>query len=112
MPGHHALPPYDPGLQAERTVLAWRRTAVAVLINAMLWLRAGLADGNGMLLLFGLALLALAAGFHACGKRRGRALTTGAMPVPAHPALMRALALGATLACLLAAVASACVGRV
>lgn len=112
MPGHHALPPYDPGLQAERTVLAWSRTAFAFLVNAMLWLRAGLADGDSALLLFGLALLALAAGFHACGKRRGRALTAGARPVPVHPALMRALALGAALACLLAAVASAYVGRV
>jgi hypothetical protein len=35
---------------------------------------------------------------------------TGARPVPAHPALMRALALCAALACLLAAVASAYVG--
>lgn len=111
MPGHRALPPYDPGLQAERTVLAWSRTAFAFLVNAMLWLRAGLADGDNALLLFGAVLLALAAGFHACGRRRGRALTAGARPVAAHPALMRALALGAALACLLAALASAHFGK-
>lgn len=110
MPGHQALPPYDPGLQAERTVLAWRRTAVAVLVNALLWLRAGLADGDSALLLLGMALLALAAGFHVCGRQRGRALATGARPAPAHPALMRALALGTALACLLAALASVHVG--
>ncbi len=92
-------------------MLAWSRTAFAFLVNAMLWLRAGLADGDGALLLFGAALLALAAGFHVCGKRRGRALTTGDRPVAAHPALMRALALGAALACLLAAVASAHLGK-
>lgn len=112
MSDHHALPPYDPGLQAERTVLAWSRTAFAFLVNAMLWLRAGLADHDSALLLLGAALMALAAGFHVCGKRRGRALTTGARPAAADPALMRALALGAALACLLAAVASACLARV
>lgn len=93
-------------------MLAWSRTAFAFLVNAMLWLRAGLADGDSALLLFGAALLALAAGFHACGKRRGRALTTGARPVAAEPALMRALAFGAALACLLAAVASAYLAKV
>ncbi|MFL6719808.1 MAG: DUF202 domain-containing protein [Burkholderiaceae bacterium] len=111
MPGHQVPPPYDPGLQAERTVLAWSRTAFALLVNAILWLRTGMADDDRALLLFGVALLALAAGFHFCGKRRGRALMTGARPVPAHPALMGALASGAALACLLAAVASACVGK-
>lgn len=110
MPLHNAPPPYDSGLQAERTALAWSRTAIAFLVNAMLWLRAGLADDDSALLLFGLALLALSAGFHACGRTRARALMTGARPVPAHAALMRALALCAALACLLAAVASAYVG--
>ncbi|HEX8886950.1 MAG TPA: DUF202 domain-containing protein [Noviherbaspirillum sp.] len=112
MPVHNAPSSYDPGLQAERTALAWSRTAFAFLVNALLWLRAGLADDDSMLLLFGLALLALAAGFHICGRRRGRALMTGARPVPVHPALMRALALGAALACLLAAAASAFAGKV
>jgi uncharacterized membrane protein YidH (DUF202 family) len=112
VPVHKVLSPYDPGLQAERTALAWSRTAFAFLVNALLWLRAGLADDDSMLLLFGLVLLALAAGFHACGRSRARALMTGARPAPARPALMRALALGAALACLLAAVASAFVGKV
>jgi uncharacterized membrane protein YidH (DUF202 family) len=112
VPVHKVLSPYDPGLQAERTALAWSRTAFAFLVNALLWLRAGLADDDSMLLLFGVVLLALAAGFHACGRRRGKALTTGSRPVAADSALMRALALGAALACLLAAVASAFVGKV
>nr|WP_283093315.1 DUF202 domain-containing protein [Noviherbaspirillum sp. L7-7A] len=99
-------------MQAERTALAWSRTAFAFLVNALLWLRAGLADDESMLLLFGLALLTSSAGFHICGRMRARALMTGAKPVPVHPALMRALALGAALACLLAAVASAFVGKV
>jgi uncharacterized membrane protein YidH (DUF202 family) len=106
VPNHSPPPPFDPGLQAERTVLAWSRTSFAFLVNALLWLRAGLADGDSALLLFGCALLCLGAGFHACGKRRGRALMAGARPVPPHPVLMRTLALGAALACLLAAMAS------
>lgn len=64
----------DPGLQAERTALAWNRTGMGLLVNAALLLRCGstvrdaavLATGG--LLLFG-AALALA--FAAC---RGRVL--------------------------------------
>lgn len=50
----------DPGVQVERTLLAWQRTAFAAGFNSALLLRAAI-DGNGRWLLVPGALLAVAA---------------------------------------------------
>ncbi|MEU8826378.1 DUF202 domain-containing protein [Streptomyces sp. NPDC048636] len=52
--------PRDPGLQPERTRLAWRRTTLACAVAASLGGRQTLSAGPGPLPLLGLALTVLA----------------------------------------------------
>ena len=60
----------DPGLQPERTTLAWRRTALAVALNATLLLRAGVHERQALLLLIGAVLGAGAFVLALVGMRR------------------------------------------
>jgi uncharacterized membrane protein YidH (DUF202 family) len=76
----------DPGLQAERTSLAWSRTAVAMAVNALLVLRTALQSGQGALMALGALLLILAAGLFAASAWRRLALQR--MQVHAPPALL------------------------
>lgn len=64
----------DPGLQAERTALAWIRTALAVFANALLSLRIGSASRSPGLTLLAMALLATCAILVAYGAWRRRTL--------------------------------------
>ena len=68
----------DPGLQRERTAMAWSRTGLAVLVNALIVLRAGAQANQLPLLGLGFLLLAAAGGAVACGAWRARRLATGA----------------------------------
>lgn len=67
-----ALPPRDPGLQGERTSLAWMRTALAALVNALLVLRTGIVDELPAMVLAGTALIVLAGVIALFGHLRGR----------------------------------------
>jgi uncharacterized membrane protein YidH (DUF202 family) len=66
--------PRDPGLQAERTSLAWNRTAVTVVANALLALRAGLAQQRTVVVALGMVLLMCGAALTAFGWIRRRQL--------------------------------------
>jgi uncharacterized membrane protein YidH (DUF202 family) len=86
-----------PGLQAERTLLAWSRTVLLLGVDGLLILRTGLVhDGPGLVVL-GALLTAVAVGFHAHGLRRMRRLEQRG-PEAAGPAPLRLLTLAVAVA--------------
>jgi hypothetical protein len=62
--------PFDPGLQAQRTALAWNRTALVFAVNALLVLRFGIRNGHVPLLMMGAVFGAFAGVFAAIGLAR------------------------------------------
>ena len=88
----------DPGLQAERTSLAWTRTGLAVAANALLTLRTGMASHWPWLILLGSALLASSAFIVLYGRRREQQLAVRRIePIPA--AVVLCLLIAACLTC-------------
>ncbi|ACZ75040.1 DUF202 domain-containing protein [Dickeya zeae] len=67
-------PPRDPGLQPERTRLAWSRTAFVLLINSLLLLKAGSITTQPLMLATGLFLLVMALVTYIWSRLRLRAL--------------------------------------
>jgi uncharacterized membrane protein YidH (DUF202 family) len=65
----------DPGLQAQRTALAWTRTGLSVLLNAVVVLRSGVQADEPFILGLGFMLLVAAAVAVGCGGWRARRLT-------------------------------------
>ena len=84
----------DPGLQAERTSLAWGRTALAASITALLVTRDGFVSHQPALAAAGLLLLAAAAVTGAAARRRQSAIvaavTQGRNPVSRNGMLLMA----------------------
>jgi len=80
----------DPGLQPERTLLAWSRTALVLTVNAVLVLRSGLVDRQPGLVALGALLAAAACGFYGYGVGRRRGLERPSADPAAAPTAVRA----------------------
>ncbi|MCA0243030.1 MAG: DUF202 domain-containing protein [Proteobacteria bacterium] len=72
-----ATRPRDPGLQPERTVLAWVRTAAAMMVCGVVALREALVEEQLFLALVGLTMLLGAATVMALTRVRHRRLIDG-----------------------------------
>lgn len=68
---------FNIGLQRERTGLAWNRTGLAMLVNALLVLRAGALADHLPVIALGFLLLAASAAAIACGAWRAHHLARG-----------------------------------
>jgi uncharacterized membrane protein YidH (DUF202 family) len=90
----------DPGLQGERTALAWSRTALALAANAALTIRSGLTNQAPPVLFLGAVLLVAAAMLVPLSGWRRKQLLKAQKPISAQPRLLLAV-------CLLAMLASA-----
>ncbi|WP_445442745.1 DUF202 domain-containing protein [Clavibacter sp. km1a] len=106
--------PFDPGLQPERTALAWRRTALALVVGSLLGLRVlpQLLGSAGLVVAAAgvVAALAVLAAAHGRYRRVHRILTSGsgdrrALPGGGLPALVATLTACAGVAALVVAVA-------
>jgi uncharacterized membrane protein YidH (DUF202 family) len=100
---------YDPGLQRERTAMAWTRTGLAVLVNSLVVLRAGANSSDIFILTLGFLLLAAAGAAVACGAWRSRRLAQG--DDPATPWAIVLATVGTTWLASLAAVGAVLVER-
>ncbi|WP_460796633.1 DUF202 domain-containing protein [Microbacterium sp. GXF0217] len=66
---------YDPGLQPERTQLAWRRTALSIAVVSLIAARAlPVIFGSGLWVIPGIAGVAASGLFWVASARRARAL--------------------------------------
>ena len=73
----------DPGLQPERTALAWRRTGLAMAANAILLLRSGLQAGPPAVIWLGVAMVVVTVALLLAGEHRRLHLSRTAAAAPA-----------------------------
>ena len=97
----------DPGLQPERTALAWNRTALAVAVNGVLVARGAAQQGSAALGGVAALIFVAAAGFAIVGTRRRAALLAGSGISGAPHAQLITFAFGAVMLVSVAAVLAA-----
>ncbi|WP_439670757.1 DUF202 domain-containing protein [Cupriavidus necator] len=95
----------DPGVQPERTGLAWRRTALSMLLNGALLVRSAM-EAQSVVLRCVSALVVVGALFmYAMSWYRDRSLMRVAVPRSPHAAIMRTVVSTVLFACLAAVIA-------
>lgn len=91
--------PLDPGLQPERTLLAWRRTCLGLVVNSFLLMRGGALHGEPAGIGAGLLVIVLAGWLYARVRTRLRCALGDCASSPDRLALMAAAG-AALLVCL------------
>lgn len=94
----------DPGLQGERTALAWNRTALSIGVNALLVLRAGWSSGPAAVSALALALLLAAVATAVIGAWRRKRLVHGDAPIASHGPLIAGVSIAAVATCVIGAI--------
>jgi uncharacterized membrane protein YidH (DUF202 family) len=86
----------DPGLQPERTDLAWSRTLLNIVVNGGLVLRTGSANHNTALMLAGAVLVATGGALVVVARLRASQLQIHPKPVRARMIQVASVAAGIT----------------
>jgi len=94
----------DPGLQPERTALAWSRTAAGLLANALIVLRSGYVGGSHLVVALAMTLVVAAGATYVMGMTRRKRLDPC---IAADAEELRRVTLMVVLACICAMMAVA-----
>lgn len=89
----------DPGLQPERTALAWNRTSMLLVANAGLALRSGIANNQRLIICLGAILLVTAAAMMRFGAVRKKQLLEQEVALAPSTKMMLSATVFALFAC-------------
>ncbi|MFC5790536.1 DUF202 domain-containing protein [Agromyces tardus] len=97
----HSVPATgDPGLQPERTALAWSRTSLTLAVNALLSVRAGFIAGEPLLVSVGVILFGTAGAAIVVATLRRRQLSGDTLTITPPRGALAGLTAATLLACI------------